>query len=432
MPTWLSDLPIERDQVLAPVYLLAAMLVLVLAVPRIGTRWALRTRVGVLALAAGIGAALGWIAVWWTVDVQDLFGAPASDVIRAAATAGGAGLGLAAVNLVGTSWWRKLVAIIAIPALIVASGVMINRDVAYYPRFGDVFGDTGVKTLAIDPDGSTGHSLRSWHPPADMPAVGTVGTVDIPGTVSHWKARAAWVYLPPAAHVKNPPKLPVVVAFSGEPGGPSDLFLAGNMEARLDALAAKHEGIAPIMVVPDQLGSYASNPMCLNSKLGQVSTYVTEDVRDWIIRHLPVSTNRLAWTAAGFSEGATCAVQFATEHPAIFGSAIAVSPELGPQNGTVLNTIRIGFHGDRKAYEAAQPIAVMKRTKRYPATSIVYCVGDLDQRYGTDAGLLAQESRKVGIVVHYKLLLDLAHNWNTGAAGLAYGLQTLSSWWKLP
>ena len=55
----------------------------------------------------------------------------------------------------------------------------------------------------------------------------------------------------------------------------------------------------------------------------------------------------------------------------------------------------------------------------------MYSVGDRDQRYGADAGLLAQESRKVGIVVHYRLLLDLAHNWNTGAAGLAYGLDPL-------
>ena len=125
------------------------------------------------------------------------------------------------------------------------------------------------------------------------------------------------------------------------------------MQAHLDALAAKHQGIAPIVVVPDQLGAYNANPMCVNSKLGNVATYVTDDVRDWIIQNLPVSTNRRSWTAAGFSEGGTCAVQFATEYPAIFGSAIAVSPELGPRNGSVAHTIEVGFHGSRKDYEAA-------------------------------------------------------------------------------
>ena len=55
-----------------------------------------------------------------------------------------------------------------------------------------------------------------------------------------------------------------------------------------------------------------------------------------------------------------------------------------------------------------------------------------DTRYGTDAATLAAESRKVGIRVHYMLLPSLAHNWNTGAAGLSYGLDVLTSWWKLP
>ncbi|MGT2426814.1 alpha/beta hydrolase [Amnibacterium kyonggiense] len=432
MPTWLSDLPIEREQVLVPVYVVAAVLVLVLITPRPGAGWRLRTRAGVLAAGAGVGAVIGWLAVYVVVDVQDLFGAPASDVIRAAATAGGAGIGLAVVNLFRSRWWRKVVAVIAIPACIAAAGVMINRDVAYYPRFGDVFGDTGVKTLAIDPDGAGSHSLKGWSPPADMPTTGQVGTRTIPGTVSGWKGRDAWIYLPPAALVKNPPKLPVVVAFSGEPGGPSDVFLAGGLQTQLDALAAHHKGIAPIVVVPDQLGSYSANPMCVNSKLGNVATYVTVDVRDWILQNLPVSTNRLSWTAAGFSEGATCAVQFVTQYHAIFGSAIAVSPELGPLNGSVAHTIKVGFHGSRKDYLAAQPIAIMKRIKHYPATSVAFSVGADDKRYGADAGLLAAEARKVGIEVHLKVLEGLGHNWNTGAAGLAYGLDALTGWWKLP
>ncbi|GAA2754380.1 alpha/beta hydrolase [Amnibacterium kyonggiense] len=432
MPSWLRDLPIERDHVLVPVYVVAAVLLAVLLLPRPGTGWRLRTRIGVLALAAGVGALLGWVAVYEVVVVQDLFGAPASAVIFAAALAAGAGIGLAVVNLVRTRWWRKVVAIVALPAVIAASGLMINRDVAYYPRLGDVVGDTGVTTLPIDVVGGKGHSLKNWVPPADMPTTGTLGTRTIPGTESHFKAREAWIYLPPAALVKHPPKLPVIVAFSGEPGGPSDVFLAGNLQAPLDALAAKHKGIAPIVVVPDQLGGYAKNPMCVNSKLGNVATYVTDDVRDWILQNLPVSTNRLAWTVAGFSEGATCAVQFATEHPTLFGSAIAVSSELGPRNGSVAHTIAVGFHGSRKAYAAAQPIAIMKRVGHYPATAIAFSVGADDLRYGADTPLLVAAAKKVGITTHFETLAGLAHNWNTGAAGLSYGLDVLTPWWKLP
>jgi enterochelin esterase-like enzyme len=433
MPAWLAAVPIEQSGLLIAVYLLAAVLVLGLLLPFPGVRGRIRTRIGVVALAAGVGALLGWAAVWWLVDVQDVFGAPASPVIRGGATAAGAGIGIGVANLVRTRWWRKAVAILTIVAAAAAGGLMINRDVAYFPRLGDVFGDTGVKAIDLDTGaGTASRSLNRWQPPAGMPTTGMVGTADIPGPVSGWHGRTAWIYLPPAARVKNPPKLPVVVAFAGQPGGPSDVFSAGNLQKPLDAIAAAHRGIAPIVVVPDQLGAYNVNPMCINSKLGQVATYVTVDVRDWIIHNLPVSTSRRAWTVAGFSQGATCAVQFGTEEPTIFGSFIAVSPERGPFNGTLKRTLKQGWNGSRAGYEAAQPIAIMKRTKHYPATAAVYAVGALDNRYGPDAGALAAESRKVGMRVSYRDLLGLAHNWNTGAAGLAYGLNELTSWWRLP
>ncbi|MBW4041557.1 MAG: esterase family protein [Acidobacteria bacterium] len=433
MPPWLAAVPIEQSELLTTVYVIAGVLVLVMLVPLPGMRASMRTRVGAIALGAGLGALLGWGAVWWLVDVQDVFGAPASTVIRAGATGAGAAVGVGIANLIRTRWWRKAVAVVAIVAAAAAGGLVINRDVAYFPRLGDVFGQTGVKALALDAGAGTApRSLSAWQPPAGMPTTGTVGTADIPGTVSHWHGRTAWIYLPPAARVKNPPKLPVVIAFGGQPGYPSDVFLAGDLQKPLDAIAAAHRGLAPIVVVPDQLGSYNVNPMCINSKVGQVATYVTVDVRDWILHHLPVSTSRREWTVAGFSQGATCAVQFGTGEPTLFGSFIAVSPELGPFNGTLARTIKQGWNGSRAGWEAAQPIAIMERTKHYPATAAVYAVGEWDKRYGADAGALAVESRKVGMRVSYRDLTGLAHNWNTGAAGLAYGLHELVSWWRLP
>lgn len=432
MPGWLSHLPIEEPQVLIPVYLVAALLLAVLLVPLLGVRGRRRTRVGVIALLGGIGALAGSLLVWWFVDVQDVFGTPASVVIRIAATAGGAGVGVAIANLFRTRWWRKVVAVVALPAVIASAALMVNRDVAYYPQLGDAFGDTGVGALVLDRAAGEAQALHDWRPPADMPADGTLGTSEIPGTASHWKARPAWVYLPPAARVAHPPRLPVVVAFSGEPGSPSDVFLAGGLDAKLDAIAHAHRGVAPIVVVPDQLGSYAANPMCLNSKLGEVATYVTVDVREWILRHLPVATARREWTVAGFSQGGTCAVQFGAGYPALFGSFIAVSPEIGPFTKSVAHTIAVGFRGDRAAYRAAMPIAMMRKVGRYRETAAVYSVGALDRRYGADAGRLATVSAEVGMQTTYRRLPHLAHNWNTGAAGLDLGLTRLVGWWRLP
>ena len=430
--SWLLDLPIEEPPVLIPVYAAAAVLVLVLLLPVPGVR-AKRSRWWPAAvLAAGLGALAGSLAVWQVVDVQDVFGAPASTVIRAAAAGAGAGVGLAIANLVRTRWWRRAIAIVTIPAVLIAGGLLINRDVAYYPKLGEALGVTGVTSLALGHANDTDATLRTWHAPAGMPTVGTVGTVQIPGTESHWHGRPAWVYVPPAGRVAHPPKLPVLIAFSGQPGGPSDVFVAGGLQTTLDGIARAHHGLAPVVVAPDQLGSYNVNPMCVNSEEGDVARYVTDDVRDWVLKHLPVSTKRRDWTVAGFSQGATCAVQFGTGYPAIFGSYLAISSELGPFNGTLARTLREGFGGSKAAWEAAQPIAIMRRDRPYRHTLALYCVGALDNRYGAVTPKLAAASKAAGMRVVSTRLPGVAHNWNTGADGFAWGVPRLVTWWGLP
>jgi enterochelin esterase-like enzyme len=309
---------------------------------------------------------------------------------------------------------------------------MINRDVAYFPKLGDALGVTGVGALAIGGTNDTEGSLRTWSAPAGMPSSGTVGTVQIPGTASKWHGRPAWVYVPPAGRVAHPPKLPVMIAFSGQPGGPSDVFIAGELATAMDAIATAHHGLAPVVVVPDQLGAYNVNPMCVNSKMGNVARYVTEDVRAWVLKNLPVSSNRREWTVAGFSEGGTCALQFGTGSPALFGSYLAISPEVGPINGSVARTLRDAFKGSRPAWEAAQPIAIMKRLRPYHHSLALYCVGALDRRYGSVVPRLATASREAGMRVVTTRLPGVAHNWNTGAAGFRWGVARLVSWWGLP
>jgi enterochelin esterase-like enzyme len=428
---WLLGLPIESTRVLAPVYAVAAVLAVALLLPLPGVRMRLRIWEPLALLAAGIGALAGSLVVVVVVDIDDLFGVPASPVIRAAAAAAGAGVGLALANLVGTRWWRRLVAVLTIPLVVAAGGLMINRDVAYFPKLGDVFGVTGVSALSVHAGDDAQAALRGWHQPASMPTTGTVGTVDIPGTESHWHARPAWIYLPPAARVAHPPRLPVVIAFSGQPGGPSDVFLAGNLQATLDGIARAHHGLAPVVVVPDQLGTPGVNPMCVDSRMGNLQRYVLDDVREWVLRNLPVSPNRREWTVAGFSEGATCAVQFGAGFPAVFGSYLAISSELGPIDHSMARTLREAFHGSRTAWEDAQPITIMHREAPYRHTVALYCVGAGDKRYGSATPKLAAASRAAGMRTRTRVLPGLAHNWNTGAKGFAWGLPELLSWWGI-
>lgn len=429
----LLALPIEAARVLAPAYAVAAVLAVALLLPVPGVKARLGIWWPIALLATGVGALLGWLAVWIVVDQQDLFGVPASPVVLGAAAAGGGGVGLALANLVRTRWWRKVIAIIAIPAVLAAGGLMINRDVAYFPKLGDALGITGVAALSLHHAGSGTVPLRDWRPPAAMPTSGTVGTVDIRGVQSHWSGRPAWVYEPPAARTAHPPKLPVVIAFSGQPGSPSDVFVAGNLQAQLDAIARAHKGVAPIVVVPDQLGwSLRSNPMCIDSRLGDVATYVTVDVRAWVLRHLPVATSRQDWAVAGFSQGGTCAVQFGAKYPQLFGSFLAISSELGPHDLTVARTVKEVFSGSMAAFTATQPITIMRRNAPYPATTALYCVGARDASYGAVMPKLVAASKRAGMTTESTRLPGVAHNWNTGAAGFAWGLPKLVRLWGLP
>jgi S-formylglutathione hydrolase FrmB len=431
MPGWLTGLPIESVRVLAVVYAVAAVAVLFLLVPVPGVRVRLRVWWPAAMLAAGLGALAASVVVIIVIDVDDLFGVPASLVIRAAAAAAGAGVGLAIANLVRTRWWRKVVAVLAIPLALAAGGLMINRDVAYFPRLGDVIGMTGVHALPVTGGARAGSGPRGWRAPASMPSTGTVGTVTIPGVRSHWHGRPAWVYLPPAARTARPPTLPVVIAFSGEPGGPSDVFLAGGLQATLDRIARAHHGLAPVVVVPDQLGAFRANPMCVDSRLGNVQAYVLHDVHDWVLQHLPVSPDSREWTVAGFSQGATCAVQFAAGFPAVFGSSLAISPEIGPIAGTRAHTVRAAFGGSTAAWKAAQPIEIMRRNAPYRHTFALYAVGAADKRYQKAESRLVSASRAAGMRTEATLLRGVAHNWNTGAAGFAWGLPRLLPWWGI-
>ncbi|OZB87966.1 MAG: hypothetical protein B7X41_10640, partial [Microbacterium sp. 14-71-5] len=120
--------------------------------------------------------------------------------------------------------------------------------------------------------------FETWTPPADLPSEGTVtlltGEERIPSSAG-FAPRDASLYRPPAALVPDPPALPLVVFMMGEPGDPDPSFVADAM----DRLAAAHHGLAPIVIVADQLGSEDGNPACVDSAAyGGVETYFTQDI----------------------------------------------------------------------------------------------------------------------------------------------------------
>ena len=255
-----------------------------------------------------------------------------------------------------------------------------------------------------------------WDPPRGMPAAGAVYQADIPGTRSGFAARPAYIYLPPAYLATPRAQLPVLVLLGGQPGEPRAWVDSGQVQAMMDGFAAGHHGLAPVVVIPDDLGSTFANPLCLNSRLGQVQTYLTADVPDWITGHLQVRPPGQGWAIGGFSQGGTCAIQLATLAPRLYRFFIDLSGQAGPTLGSRQRTISRAFGGDAAAFARVDPIAVLART-RFPRSAGVFVAGAGDRVYMPQQRIMYFAARRAGMHVRF-MYLPGGHDWRVWGGGL--------------
>ncbi|MBF4606612.1 alpha/beta hydrolase [Curtobacterium sp. VKM Ac-1393] len=288
-------------------------------------------------------------------------------------------------------------------------------------------GIPAAETPGSTPEPSHLDLATTWTAPADQPAQGRLLRVTIPATRSHFDARQALLYLPPAALTADPPALPVDVLLSGQSrgAGPEDVATGGQIEQTMDALATVDRGLAPIVVVPDQLGPRSANPMCVDGALGNSRTFLTQDVPAWVTSHLKVQTAASAWTIGGFSQGGTCAIQLGAGDPSRFGNLVDVSGEDGPSLGSVTKTIDEGFAGDRAAWAAAQPAALLRAGAPFRASNAFFAAGALDTTYGPVMPVMAERARAAGMHVATWVVPGGRHSWVTARAALAAGLDWL-------
>ena len=149
-----------------------------------------------------------------------------------------------------------------------------------------------------------------------LPSKGTVVVERIPPTVSGFRAKDAYIYLPPAWFATPRPALPTLILLPGEPGSPADWTVAGDADTTADAFAAEHDGMAPIIVMPDPNGFLTEDTECVNSKFGNAETYLTVDVPAFArsdLRAPPPAPTRSP--IAGLSAGGTCSTVLALRHP---------------------------------------------------------------------------------------------------------------------
>jgi S-formylglutathione hydrolase FrmB len=258
-------------------------------------------------------------------------------------------------------------------------------------------------TALVVPDGDL-PLIDTWQPPAGLPAVGQVTAVPIPGIVSGFSAGDAWIYLPPAYATVPRARLPVLILMAGQPGEPRNWFDGGDLAATMDSYAAAHAGLAPVVVVPDWLGTSGGNPLCVDSPAaGNDWTYLTVDVHDWILDRLQVDPDPAHWAVGGLSAGGTCALQLATRDPAAYPTVLAFSTQDHPVLETGEDTVDTVFGGDRDAYDAADPMALLA-TGTFPGSAAFFAAGEDDDVYGPRTTAVYEAARDAGMDVRYATL----------------------------
>lgn len=334
--------------------------------------------------------------------------------------------------LLGT-WPRRAAAIAAGLLVLAAAANQVNGFFQAYPSprvaLAPWLDPKPVFTRTVDVMevvAKPGQALGGiWHPPPGMLKTGAVYQVNIPGVRSGFAARPGYIYLPPAYLATPRPELPVLVLLAGQPGSPRAWLDSGRIQAMMDAFALHHKGLAPVVVMPDDLGSEFANPLCMNSRLGQVQTYLTVDVPNWITGHLQVRSPDRGWAIGGFSEGGTCAIQLATQVPRLYPVFVDISGQLEPTLGNRHLTIGRAFGGDATAYARVDPIAVLSHT-RFPRGAGVFVGGVNDSVYTPQQRTMYLAARHAGMQVTF---MDLpgGHSWRVWRGGLEHNVAWLAA-----
>ena len=378
------------------VYTLALAAVLFLALRRPTRRWIIT---GTAALLAG---SVGAFVTLWFVSVTNAFGVDLSFTTSTWVYLAFAAICLAIANFWNAKWSRKVIASVAIVLFGVTGTVAINADFGLDRTVADLAGISTEKpiTLPKQPPLPTpsrtplagGALWANWATAKDQPAGGTIGTVIIANSLSGFHSRPAGLYLPPAALVKNPPALPLVIMLMGQPGNPDPSF----QKPILDAFAARHNGLAPIVLVADQLGDPAVDPLCLDTaQFGKAETFLVGDVVAWARANLHIMTDAAHWTIAGYSNGGQCALSLGAKHPEIWGNVLDISGEEYPGSARPKQTLAQAFAGNTAAYQAARPLTVLS-AHHYSDTVGIFTVGSNDGGYVAQAKTVEAAARLSG------------------------------------
>jgi S-formylglutathione hydrolase FrmB len=303
-------------------------------------------------------------------------GAPRSMYVWLIVTCLVAGLILAGWRRAG--WLRRIVGVGAVGLCVLSAGSVANQAFQYYPTFDRLLGKTANNFI----DNAQLDAIRKEVAKTGvLPDHGATLSVTIPGRGLKFTPRQAYVWVPPAWFAPSRPQLPVIELLHGGPGQPSDWTRASYADATSLAFAKQHNGVAPILVMPDvNDGGLTADSECVNSAMfGQVETYLTKAVPEYMQKNFNARTRVGSFAIAGLSEGGTCAAGLALNNPKEYPVFANYSGLVSPQynEDTQQQTIDALFGGSLANFNAHNPLYLLAHN-RYNGMSGWFEAGQQD------------------------------------------------------
>jgi S-formylglutathione hydrolase FrmB len=329
-------------------------------------------------------------------------------------------MGVAVARWTSVAWSRRVASLASVVLLVAFGADRIDQHYSYLPTVGDVLGAPVEDQVVMH--GPRAPLLAERPYSASTPGSGIAGAgrtghgevvaIDIPGTVSGFHARQALVWLPPAWFVAGHATLPAVIVLGGVPGNPGDMIRGGRAVHAADAYADRHGGMAPILVFPDDNGSFLNDTECVDGPQGRVETYLMNDVRSFVEAQFGASNQGARWGIVGFSEGGTCAITLALRHPKEFAGFVDLAGELAPSMASgpserQLTTARL-YGGNAAEWWRHDPRTLLQSGKDRGLLAL-FATGVNDHRRSAIADVLAAATRQAGLdtrVAH----LDAGHD----------------------
>jgi hypothetical protein len=358
------------------------------------------------AIAAGAALAVGLL--WWWVGATGLVDQhyPPSFLLWV-------WVALVALGVAATGWWngalfQRAVRVLTVPVAVFAAFLLINQHYGYWPTMGALLGRPA-------PGQVSGHGLARALARPTTTEIGTFGPITIPGP-SGFAPGAAWVWIPPAFNQVDRGDLSVLVMVPGVPGTPYDWERAGEVVTLANAWAQTHDGVAPVMILVTGNGAGDRDTECVNGPQGQAETYLADDVPRFVTHTLGLPVDPARWGVVGFSEGGTCALGLALEHPRIYGRFVDIAGDMAPNLGPNAKTTLLRLYAGNKVAMLEHEPKWLLAHHSYPDTEGWFAGSSTDRTDERVARILTRWARAGGMTAFDVSGGAGGHSWTYAAA----------------